>query len=241
MNKNKLLILDDDIRICEVFAQGLSNEFEVMTTQDADIAYRIITKKSPDIILLDIHLGASCGISLCKKLRANQLVKNVPILILTGHGTTDKMLQSYDVGADDYIEKPVDLVVIKARLNARLRRIQAVANSGVCFGNLKLYSERFEIELDGRCEHLSEIEFNMLRIFLTNPNKKISREEILKTIWNDTRVEERTVDVHISSLRRKLKDFNHHIKALYGSGYILRPNEKRDYLNLLKRRITSAP
>lgn len=227
MNRKKLLILDDDITICEVLAQGLGNDFEVITTHDADIAYRIITKNPPDIILLDIHLGTGCGISLCKKLRSNQLVKIIPILILTGHGTTDKMLQSYDVGADDYIEKPVDLVVIKARLKARLRRIQELSNNGVCFGNLKLFSERFEIELDGRLERLSEIEFTMLRIFLTNPNKKISREDILKTIWNDTRVEERTVDVHISSLRRKLKDFNHHIKALYGSGYILRPNEKK--------------
>lgn len=227
MNKKKLLILDDDIRICEVLAQALSNDYEVTITHDADIAYRIITKNSPDIILLDIHLGTGCGIGLCKKLRANQIIKNIPILILTGQGTTDKMLQSFDVGADDYIEKPVDLVVIKARLKARLRRMEELSNTGVCFGNLKLYSERFEIELDGRCERLSEIEFNMLKIFLSNPNKKISRMDILKTIWNDTRVEERTVDVHISSLRRKLKDFNHHIKALYGSGYILRPSEKK--------------
>lgn len=225
--KKKLLILDDDIRICEVLSQGLSNDFEVMTTHDVDIAYRVIIKNTPDIILLDIHLGTGSGIELCKKLRDNQLVRNIPILILTGHGTTDKMLQSYDVGADDYIEKPVDLVVIKARLNARLRRVQELANTGTSFGNLKVFSERLEIELDGRSQRLSEIEFNILRIFLSNPNKKISREEILKTIWNDTRVEERTVDVHISSLRRKLKDFNHNIKALYGSGYILRPIEKR--------------
>lgn len=225
--KKKLLILDDDIRICEVLAQGLGNDFEIVTTHDADIAYRVITKNTPDIILLDIHLGTGSGIELCKKLRDNQLIRNIPILILTGHGTTDKMLQSYDVGADDYIEKPVDLVVIKARLNARLRRVQELSNTGTCFGNLKLFSERLEIELDGRSQRLSEIEFNILRIFLSNPNKKISREEILKTIWNDTRVEERTVDVHISSLRRKLKDFNHNIKALYGSGYILRPTEKR--------------
>ena len=225
--KKKLLILDDDMRICEVLSQGLANDFEVVTTHDADIAYRVITKNTPDIILLDIHLGTGSGIDLCKKLRDNQLIRNIPILILTGHGTTDKMLQSYDVGADDYIEKPVDLVIIKARLNARLRRVQELSNSGTCFGNLKLYSERLEIELDGRSQRLSEIEFNILRIFLSNPNKKISREEILKTIWNDTRVEERTVDVHISSLRRKLKDFNHNIKALYGSGYILRPIEKR--------------
>lgn len=228
MLRKKLLILDDDIRICEVLAQGLGNEFDVVTTQDADIAYRIITKNPPDIIILDVHLGTGNGLDLCKKLRSNQLVKNIPILILTGHGTTDQMLRAYNVGADDYIEKPADLVVIKTRLNARLKRIQDLSSSGVCFGNLKIHSDRYEVELDGRCERLSEIEFNILRIFLANPNKKIARADILKTIWNDTRVEVRTVDVHISSLRRKLKAFNHDIKALYGSGYILRPSEKKN-------------
>lgn len=234
MNRKKLLILDDDVRLCEILAQGLSNEFDVTITHDPDIAYRIIMRAPPDIILLDVHLGVGCGIELCKKLRTNQLAKNIPILILTGHGTTDRMLQSYDVGADDYIEKPADLVIIKARLLARLRRIQELSNSGETFGNLKLYPERLEVELDGKGHRLSEIEFSLLRIFLTHPNKKISREEILKTIWNDTRVEERTVDVHVSSLRRKLKDFNHHIKALYGSGYILRPVEKKRLFKALE-------
>lgn len=233
MNKKKLLILDDDVRLCEVLSQGLSNEFDVTITHDPDIAYRIIQRTPPEIILLDMHLGVGNGIDLCKKLRANQLAKNIPILILTGHGTTDKMLQSYDVGADDYIEKPVDLVVLKARLLARLRRVQELSNVGETFGNLVLHPERLEVELDGNGQRLSEIEFNLLRIFLAHPNKKITREEILKTIWNDTRVEERTVDVHVSSLRRKLKNFDHHIKALYGSGYILRPVEKKRLLKAL--------
>lgn len=225
--KKRLLILDDDVRLCEALAEGLAKDFDVATTHDTEIAYRVILKNPPDIILLDLHLGTGSGIELCKKLRANQIAKNIPILILTGHGTTDMMLQSYDVGADDYIEKPVDLFVIKARLLARLRRVQELSNTGDCFGNLKVHSNRQEVEVEGHSYLLSEIEFNLLRIFLTNPNKKISRDEILKTIWGDTRVEERTVDVHISSLRRKLKRFNHTIKALYGSGYILRPAEDR--------------
>ncbi|MCM2353581.1 MAG: response regulator transcription factor [Pseudobdellovibrio sp.] len=234
MNRKKLLILDDDVRLCEILAQGLSNEFDVTITHDPDIAYRIIMRTPPDILLFDVHLGVGCGIELCKKLRANQLAKNIPILMLTGHGNTDRMLQSYDGGADDYIEKPADLVIIKTRLLARLRRMQELSNSAEIFGNLRLHPERLEVELDGKGQRLSEIEFNLLRIFLTHPNKKITRDEILKTIWNDTRVEERTVDVHISSLRRKLKDFNHHIKALYGSGYILRPVEKKRLFKALE-------
>lgn len=234
MLRKKLLILDDDVRICEVLSQGLAKDFDITTTHEVDIAYRIIQRTPPDIILLDIHIGTSCGIEMCKKLRSNQLTKNIPILIFTGHGTVDRMLQSYDVGADDYIEKPADLAVIKNRLLARIRRMQEVCNLGQSFGNLKIYPQRFEIELGGKFLQLSEIEYNMLRIFITHPNKKITREEILKTIWHDTRVEERTVDVHVSSLRRKLKDFNHDIKALYGSGYILRPSEKKNLMRPLE-------
>lgn len=230
MSKKKLLILDDDALICKALTEGLASDFDIVTTHDADIAYRIIMRSPPDIILSELHFGMNCGIEFCKKLRSNQLAKNIPILILAGYGTTDKMLLCYEAGADDYIEKPVDLVMIKTRLIARLRRNQELLNIGETFGNLKLYPDRLEVEFDGKGQRLSEIEFNLLRIFLTHPNKKITRDEILKTIWNDTRVEGRTVDVHISSLRRKLKGFNHHIKTLYGSGYILCPVEKRMHL-----------
>ncbi len=226
MTKKKLLLLDDDPRVCDILSQGLSQEFEVMTTDDCDIAYRVAVKNPPDILLLDIQLKAGNGIDLCEKFRSNPLTKKIPILIFTGHGSTDNMLKSYDVGADDYLEKPIDLVVIRKRLHSRLKRVQDLCNDGLAFGNLKLFEERLEIELDGKTHKLSNIEFDLLRIFLTNPNKNISREEILKTLWSDIQVTERTVDVHISSLRRKLKDFNHNIKALYGSGYILKPSSK---------------
>lgn len=132
------------------------------------------------------------------------------------------MLASFDLGADDYIEKPVDLVVLKNRLNARIARSKDMGNENSNFENLKVFPERLEIELNGKLIRLSEIEFDLLRIFLTNPNKNISREEILNTIWKDTQVSERSVDVHISSLRKKLDDFNYAIKSLYGSGYILK-------------------
>lgn len=226
MDKKKLLILEDDQSTCDVLTQGLSDDFEVTTTGDEDIAYRIATKNPPNILLLDIHVGTGNGIDLCNKLRKNQITKKIPILIFTGHGTTEKMLQSYDVGADDYIEKPINLDVIRKRLLTRLKRIQDFSDEGQTFDNLKLFPDRFEFELDGKTHKLSVIEFDLLRIFLTNPNKKISREEILKTVWNDTQVTARTVDVHISSLRRKLKNCSHNIKALYGSGYIFRPTGK---------------
>lgn len=226
MELKKLLILDDDKRLCELLARGLESDFNVTFTDDPDVAYRIATKTPPDILLVDVHIGVENGIEFCEKLRGNVVSRKIPVLIFTGQGTTDKMLNAYNVGADDFLEKPVDLNVIRARLKSRLARIQSLTDLGENFGNLKLYPERFEIELDGRTHKLSEIEFDLLRIFLTNANKKISREEILSSVWNDVAVSERTVDVHVSSLRKKLKDFDYSIKSLYGSGYIMRPTGK---------------
>ena len=223
MNK-KLLVVDDDIHLGELIADALEGEYNVVCASDSEQAYRIATKDAPDIIVLDVHIGNENGIDLCQKLRASQLTKKIPILIFTGHSSSEKMLKSFDVGADDYIEKPVNIEVFKNRINARLRRNKEITSESVVFDDLKLFPERFEIELKGKVHKLSEIEFNLLRTFLLNPNKKISRDEILTTVWNDVQVTERTVDVHISSLRQKLKDFDHTIKALYGNGYILRPN-----------------
>lgn len=219
----KLLLVDDDPQFCQLMTEGLASDFEIVATDDPDVAYRIAVKNQPDVLLLDVELKIGNGIDLCRKLRKNQLTRKMPVLIISGHGDVDRMLASYEVGADDYIEKPATLTVIRARLKARVNRYNDLTGNGASFGNLKLYPERFEVEVDGRLSQLSELEFDLLRIFLTNPNENISRQEILETVWAETRVTERAVDVHISALRRKLKGFNHTIRSLYGRGYILRP------------------
>ena len=144
-------------------------------------------------------------------------------MIMTGFGDKKKLLSSYQVGADDYFEKPIEIEELTARLQARLKRVEDIAGKVDTLGNLKIFFDRNEVELNGSVQSFSQIEFTLLKVFLLNVNKKVSREEILNTVWQGTKVEQRTVDVHISSLRKKLKEFNHQIDSLYGSGYILRP------------------
>lgn len=221
--KKKLLIVDDDKFICDNFAQCLQDTFNVVTTGDVDIAYRIATQNHVDALLLDVNLGEENGIDLCEKLRQNQLTQKLPIMIMTGFGDKKKLLSSYQVGADDYFEKPIEIEELTARLQARLKRVEDIAGKVDTLGNLKIFFDRNEVELNGSVQSFSQIEFTLLKVFLLNVNKKVSREEILNTVWQGTKVEQRTVDVHISSLRKKLKEFNHQIDSLYGSGYILRP------------------
>ncbi len=227
MNRKRLLILDDDAMICEILSHELSNEYKVTTFLEADLAYKAAIQNPPDIMIIDLFLGVVSGVDVCIRLRKNQLTRKIPILILTGQGSTENMLEAYNVGADDYIEKPINLTVIRNRLKARLARSGQYEGQSHQLGNLKLYPDRFEIEIEEKIIKLSVIEFELLRIFVNNLDKKITREEILQSTWEDLKVSERNIDVHISSMRKKLKNFDHSIKSIYGQGYILKPNVRR--------------
>jgi len=121
-NKKKLLVVDDDPAICEVISEGLANDFEVVTTEDIDIAFRISTQNQPDLILLDVNIKEENGIDLCARLRKNALTRKIPIVIMTGAGDREKMISSYSIGADDYIEKPIDTKMLSIRLLSRVMR-----------------------------------------------------------------------------------------------------------------------
>lgn len=222
-DKKKLLIVDDDKYVCDAYSQSLQDDFDVITTEDASIAYKISVQNHVDAILLDINLGDQDGIELCRQLRQNPLSQKIPILLMTGFTNREKILASFRGGADDYIEKPIEPEILVERINARIRRIEDIGGRSDSIGNLKVFFDRNEIELNGKVHGLSQIELSLLKIFVMNVNKKVSREDILSIVWKNTVVEQRTVDVHISTLRKKLKDFNHQIDSLYGSGYILRP------------------
>lgn len=223
--KKKILIVDDEVLLGETFAEALADSYETIATTDPDIAYRIATQNQIDALLLDVNLGASNGMDLCEKLRQNPLTQKIQILLMTGFGNKESLISSYKVGADDYIEKPIDINELKIRIQSRLKRVESLVGRSDSIGNLKLFFDSNEVEINGKKIQLSPIEFSLLKLFVINVNKKITREEILNTVWSNTKVEERTVDVHITSLRKKVKDFNHHIDSMYGSGYILRSSK----------------
>lgn len=219
----KLLILDDEEIFGKNLSDLLSDSFEVKFTTSPKQAYNIAISEQLDAILLDINLGTENGLDFCENLRSNALTKNVQIFLMTGYGGKNIHMQSYKVGADDYIEKPFDTDELKLRLLSRLKRIESIIGIKESVGNIKIFVERSEIEIDGQVTYLSLVEMQLLKVFMANVNKKITREEILKAVWPDTKVEDRTVDVHVSGLRKKLKNFDHNIQSLYGSGYILKP------------------
>jgi DNA-binding response OmpR family regulator len=227
MRRAKLLLVDDDESLTELITESLSEKFNVISTFDADTAYRVATQNQPDGVLLDINLKQSSGLHLCERIRQNLLTKHIPIIVITGVGDRGKMLTAYDLGADDYIEKPIDMAVLENRLSSRLKRFENLTSKAKSIANMRLFSDRNEVELNGKVYRLSHTELSLLKLLLDNVNKQVTRVEIMRTIWTDAVVEERTIDVHISSLRRKLRGFDYRIEALYGTGYILRPQTSR--------------
>lgn len=223
--KKKILIVDDDADTRNIFAESFQTYFNVDTTDDLDLAYNSAIENKYDLLLLDVDLGQkTTGLDLCKKIRSQISTQRIPIVILTGQGKKDIQITSYDVGADGYFDKSDDIEIIAASLNAKIKRIEGIIGKSDALGNLVLYAERGEVEVNNISYKLSSVELAILKLFLKNVNRPIGRDEIKRVVWKELQIDSRAVDVHISCLRKKLSAFNHEFDSQYGKGYILRPS-----------------
>jgi DNA-binding response OmpR family regulator len=224
-----ILIVDDNQQVLDGLKEVLSRKFHTTVARDADSAFTLANSLNPDLIILDIDLGSSKdGVDLCQALRNEINTRDIPVLMLTGFSATDAKTRAFSAGADDYMEKPVLPEELLARIDSKLRRwgeLQPVAGSTpkpVRCGNLVLSPERNEAVVAGEVFRFSALEFSLLETFVGKPEKIISRDEILKQVWNGVTVGERTIDAHLTNLRKKLKGFDFEIANVYGSGFILR-------------------
>ena len=216
----RILIVDDepdlrDILQCNLEAAG----YEVDTAASAEEALTLMSG-NPDLLLLDVMMGGMSGFALAKLLREEQGIK-VPIIFLTAKDTEDDLLQGFSVGADDYISKPFSLQEVLARVKAVLRRSAKEQNSEKSDAEeLQLISARKVVCVGGAEIPLSKKEFGILQMLAQNPGRIFSREEILTEVWqNESYVLDRTVDVHIAHVRKKLGEMGNRIVNRQGHGY----------------------
>lgn len=216
----RILVVDDepdlrDILQCNLEAAG----YEVDTAASAEEALPLMSAP-PDLLLLDVMMGGMSGFALAKLLREEQGVK-VPIIFLTAKDTEDDLLQGFSVGADDYISKPFSLQEVLARVRAVLRRSAKEENSAKSEAEeLQLISARKVVCIGGAEIPLSKKEFGILQMLAQNPGRIFSREEILTEVWQgESYVLDRTVDVHIAHVRKKLGDMGNRIVNRQGHGY----------------------
>lgn len=219
----KVLVVDDDSDIVELLEYNLTKEgYSVLTASNGRKAIDIAKTFVPDLILLDIMMPQLDGIETGRILRQNPDIKNTYILFLTARSEEYSEVAAFEVGADDYITKPIKPRALMSRINALFRREAQKAESGdtIEILDLSINRKNYTVTQGGeKSTVLPKKEFELLFFLAQTPNKVFSRDELLQKIWGaDIYVLERTVDVHIRKLREKLGDS--YIKTLKGVGYM---------------------
>ena len=203
----KILVVDDEALLVKGIRFNLQNEgYDVITGSDGLDAVRAVQEQAPDLVVLDVMMPNMDGLTACAKIRE---FSDIPIIMLTAKTDDMDKLMGFEQGADDYLTKPFNILELKARIRALLRRSGKTADSKEqkCIGDLILDSKSRNIYKNGVAVELTAREFDMVELLMENPNRVYSRENLLDIIWGHEayRSEVRTVDVHIRRIREKLE------------------------------------
>lgn len=216
----KILVVDDEMPICELMKINL--ELAGFSVDIANSAEEALQKHLANYALMvfDIMMGEISGLELVSKVRSMPDVANVPIIVCTALGDEAPLIDGFTRGADDYIKKPFSMREFVVRVKSLLRRVKPEHPTIAVYKTLALDSISKTCTIDGNEIALTKKEFDMLFLFLSNPDKIFSRDEILDKIWEkNVYVVDRTIDVNINRLRKKLGKYEQHITTKQGYGY----------------------
>jgi two-component system alkaline phosphatase synthesis response regulator PhoP len=222
----RILLIEDEPGLVLTLRDRLTNEGHIVdTARDGESGLNKVTKGQFHLIILDVMLPGGSGFDVCRDLR--QRGCTLPIVMLTARGQLIDKLLGLKIGADDYITKPFEMAELIARVEAQLRRTLirplAILPATYQFGSVRVYSERAEVERNGKVVSLSALEFKLLQFLIRRRGDILSRDQMLNEVWGyDAMPSSRTVDVHISGLRQKLEDnprCPRYILTTHGFGY----------------------
>ncbi|MBQ6422799.1 MAG: response regulator transcription factor [Prevotella sp.] len=223
----KILVIDDELDICEILQYNLETEgYEVVTANSAEEALALNLTEYK-LILLDVMMDNISGFQMAHKLKENPATAQIPIIFITALDGENHMVKGLNIGADDYIVKPLSMKTVKARVNAVLRRAYQYGPWDENSPSDSIYYEGIELDLRAKTVSIdhqelqcTKLEFELLSFLLQHPGTVYSREDLLKYCWPlDTFVLDRTVDVNITRLRKKLGSHGKQIKTRVGYGY----------------------
>ncbi|MGE4272223.1 MAG: response regulator transcription factor [Desulfitobacterium sp.] len=222
----KILLVEDDVMIQELVTFNLEREgYTVETVDEGKSALEFLKKEKPDLILLDVMLPELDGFEVCKAIRGNTETANLPIIMLSARDEIADKVVGLELGADDYITKPFSPRELLARIKARIReekRNSVPEPVSLTWGDLEIWPESYLVTIRGEYVTLTGKEFELLHLFMKRPNQVFNREYLLQKVWGYTiSGDTRTVDVHISNLRSKLKGVAPIIESVRGVGYRL--------------------
>ena len=225
MNSNRILVVDDEEDLCEILQFNLESEgFQV------DVAYSAEEALKKDLsvyqlLLLDVMMGEISGFRMARVLRENPKTANIPVIFLTAKDTENDKLTGFNLGADDYISKPFSIREVAARVKAILRRtesktVETPKVQMLTYETLSMQLDNKKVILDGVEIPFTKKEFEILKLFLENKNRVFTREEMLSRVWSDeVIVLDRTIDVNITRLRKKIGPYGKNIVTRLGYGY----------------------
>jgi two-component system alkaline phosphatase synthesis response regulator PhoP len=221
--KTKILLVDDEYDIVEFLQYNLEQEgFEVITAYDGKEAIEKITEH-PDLIVLDVMMPNMDGYEVCSRIRATNGFKDTPIIFLTAKSSEIDEVKGLELGADDFIQKPVSPKKIIARVKSNLRKVvgqTGSTNNRIEIGPLKIDKEKYTVLVDGKSIIFPKKEFEILTYLAAQPGRVFPREKILNDLWGtDVFVVERTIDVHVRKIREKLDQHSDLIETIKGVGY----------------------
>lgn len=229
MSVKKILVVEDDPAIRRVIAIALKSEGHAVDecANGAD-ALATAYELRPDIVLLDVMLPGKDGLAVCRELRANPETRAIPIVMLTAKGEESDIVAGLDAGADDYVTKPFSKVVLLARIRAALRRENGRTEDRLSIDGLVLDESRHDVTRNGETLRLTLTEYNILNLLMRHPGRVFGRAQIIGLISDGEKiVTERTIDVQMVGLRRKLGPWADHIETIRGVGYRLEVDETK--------------
>lgn len=223
MSAEKVLVVDDDLNICELLRLYLKKEgFEVVIENDGKAAVETFRNESPAIVLLDIMLPKLDGWQVCREIRK---FSNAPIIMITAKGEVIGRVLGLELGADDYIVKPFDTKEVVARINAVLRRAESSSHNEVKevqYDKLSINLTNYELKVNGVQVNTPPKEMKLIFHLAKNPNRVFTRDQLLDEVWGfDYYGDSRTVDVHVKRLREKLEGVSDkwELRTVWGVGY----------------------
>ena len=223
MNEYRILVVDDEDDLCEILKFNLEMEgYKVDTANSAEEALKLDLTQY-NLLLLDVMMGEISGFKMARMLKADKDTMNIPIIFITAKDTENDTITGFNLGADDYISKPFSLREVIMRVKAVLRRtanLQRKESDELQYKGLTINISQKKASIDGEEIPLTKKEFEILLLLLQNAGRVFSREDILSKVWNDeVYVLDRTIDVNITRLRKKIGEYGKNIVTRLGYGY----------------------
>ncbi len=220
--KSKVLVIDDEVDICSILVEAFESFSDVEVAHDGMTGFQKALELKPEIVVLDLSLPKHDGSWVCEQIQNSQALTDTSVFVISARHELENKIKLFGLGAFDYLEKPFKVPELAARIQANLVRRNRLASVVKEVGNLKMHPDTGEVEVNGASIHLNNIEFKLLSMLVDCAGSVLKKTTICEAIWPSVVVSGGVLHVHICSIRKKLKDFDHEIKNLHGIGYILR-------------------